>query len=75
MKKFICTICGYVYEGEQAPDDCPVCHNPKEKFREEPTGQANAAFEGSSMKTEPSLDLNYDKNSKEDKRTEEYSFN
>ncbi len=62
MKKFICTICGYVYEGEQAPDDCPVCHNPKEKFREEPTGQANAAFEGSSMKTEPSLDLNYDKN-------------
>ena len=48
--------------GEQAPDDCPVCHNPKEKFREEPTGQANAAFEGSSMKTEPSLDLNYDKN-------------
>ena len=62
MKKFICTICGYVYEGEQAPDDCPVCHNPKEKFREEPMGQANAAFEGSSMKTEPSLDLNYDKN-------------
>ena len=62
MKKFICTICGYVYEGEQAPDDCPVCQNPKEKFREEPTGQANAAFEGSSMKTEPSLDLNYDKN-------------
>ncbi len=62
MKKFICTICGYVYEGEQAPDDCPVCHNPKAKFREEPTGQANAAFEGSSMKTEPSLDLNYDKN-------------
>ena len=62
MKKFICTICRYLYEGEQAPDDCPVCHNPKEKFREEPTGQANAAFEGSSMKTEPSLDLNYDKN-------------
>ena len=62
MKKFICTICGYVYEGEQAPDDCPVCHNPKEKFREEPMGQANAAFEGSSMQAEPSLDLNYDKN-------------
>lgn len=62
MKKFICTICGYVYEGEQAPNDCPVCHNPKEKFREEPMGQANAAFEGSSMQAEPSLDLNYDKN-------------
>ncbi|WP_341399431.1 rubredoxin-like domain-containing protein, partial [Clostridium cadaveris] len=23
MKKFICTICGYVYEGEAAPEVCP----------------------------------------------------
>ena len=25
MKKFVCTVCGYVYEGESAPEFCPVC--------------------------------------------------
>jgi len=34
MKKFICTICGYVHEGETAPDVCPLCGAPAEKFRE-----------------------------------------
>ncbi|HBI6930555.1 TPA: NADH peroxidase, partial [Clostridium perfringens] len=24
MKKFVCTVCGYVYEGEKAPEKCPV---------------------------------------------------
>lgn len=35
MKRFVCTVCGYVYEGESAPDICPVCKQPGEKFREE----------------------------------------
>lgn len=35
MKKFVCQICGYVYEGETAPDFCPVCKAPKEKFTEQ----------------------------------------
>ncbi len=35
MKKFVCTVCGYVYEGEAAPDFCPVCKAPKEKFTEQ----------------------------------------
>ena len=26
MKKFVCTVCGYVFEGEAAPAECPVCH-------------------------------------------------
>lgn len=34
MKKFVCQICGYVYEGESAPDVCPVCKAPKDKFVE-----------------------------------------
>ncbi|WP_373899317.1 NADH peroxidase [Haloimpatiens sp. FM7315] len=34
MKKFICTVCGYVYEGEEAPEKCPICKAPKEKFIE-----------------------------------------
>ena len=35
MKKFVCTVCGYVYEGEAAPEFCPVCKAPKEKFAEQ----------------------------------------
>lgn len=34
MKKFVCTVCGYVHEGEEAPDKCPQCGAPKEKFVE-----------------------------------------
>ena len=35
MKKFVCSVCGYVYEGETAPDFCPICKAPKEKFVEQ----------------------------------------
>ena len=34
MKKFICTVCGYVYEGDAAPERCPVCKVPASKFKE-----------------------------------------
>ncbi|MCT4544128.1 MAG: NADH peroxidase [Vallitalea sp.] len=34
MKKFICTICGYVHEGESAPEKCPQCKAPASKFVE-----------------------------------------
>ncbi|MBD5163660.1 MAG: NADH peroxidase [Bacteroidales bacterium] len=33
-KKFICTVCGYVHEGDEAPEKCPVCNAPKSKFKE-----------------------------------------
>ena len=32
-KKFICTICGYIHEGTEAPESCPVCHAKAEKFK------------------------------------------
>ena len=35
MKKFVCTVCGYVYEGEAAPEVCPVCKAPASKFQEQ----------------------------------------
>ena len=35
MKKFVCTVCGYVYEGEAAPEFCPVCKAPASKFQEQ----------------------------------------
>lgn len=34
MKKFICSVCGYVYEGEAAPESCPQCEAPASKFNE-----------------------------------------
>ena len=35
MKKYVCTVCGYVYEGADMPDDfiCPLCHHPKSDFK------------------------------------------
>lgn len=34
MKKWKCTVCGYLYVGDAPPDPCPVCGAPKEKFVE-----------------------------------------
>ena len=34
MKKFVCSVCGYVHEGDSAPEKCPVCKVPAEKFKE-----------------------------------------
>lgn len=34
MAKFVCKVCGYVYEGDSAPEKCPVCGAPAEKFEE-----------------------------------------
>ena len=34
MAKFICTVCGYVYEGDAAPAKCPQCGVPASKFKE-----------------------------------------
>ena len=33
-KKFICTVCGYIYEGTEAPEFCPLCKAPRSKFKE-----------------------------------------
>lgn len=33
MAKFICTVCGYVHEGDAAPERCPQCKVPAEKFK------------------------------------------
>lgn len=33
-KKFRCTVCGYIHEGDAAPEKCPLCKVPAEKFVE-----------------------------------------
>ena len=30
--KYVCSVCGYVHEGDNPPAECPVCHAPAEKF-------------------------------------------
>ena len=32
MAKFVCSVCGYVHEGDAAPEKCPVCKVPASKF-------------------------------------------
>lgn len=45
MKKFVCPVCGYVYEGDEIPADfkCPTCKCPGTKFTEMKEGAALAA--------------------------------
>ena len=33
-KKFVCTVCGYIHEGTEAPAQCPQCKAPASKFKE-----------------------------------------
>lgn len=35
MKRFICTVCGYVHEGDAPPDVCPICKASADKFIEQ----------------------------------------
>ena len=35
MKKFVCSVCGYVHEGNEAPAACPQCGVPGDKFVEQ----------------------------------------
>ena len=42
MKKFVCTVCGYVHYGDEAPEFCPQCKAPKAKFKEVVEGKGFA---------------------------------
>lgn len=44
MKKFVCIICGYVHEGNEPPEFCPICKAPASKF-EEQSGELSWADE------------------------------
>ena len=35
MAIWVCSVCGYVHEGDAAPAECPVCHVPAEKFNKQ----------------------------------------
>lgn len=54
MKKWQCTVCGYVHEGEEPPDECPVCGADKSLFVL--MDEAGSGDTGSSPAPKPSLD-------------------
>ena len=60
MKKFVCKVCGYIYEGDAAPAECPVCHAKSNMF-EEVKGELKLAAEhefgvyGSTVKNNPDI--------------------
>ncbi|MCR5345597.1 MAG: NADH peroxidase [Lachnospiraceae bacterium] len=33
--KYVCSVCGYVHEGDEAPAECPICHAPADKFNKQ----------------------------------------
>ena len=35
MAKWVCSVCGYVHEGDTAPEQCPQCKVPAEKFNKQ----------------------------------------
>lgn len=43
--KFICAVCGYVHEGNEAPEACPLCNAPKDKFSAKEEGAMQWADE------------------------------
>ena len=45
MAKFRCSVCGYVHEGAEAPEQCPVCKASKDKFVKIEEGVMNWAAE------------------------------
>ncbi|MBU2634104.1 MAG: rubredoxin [Nanoarchaeota archaeon] len=42
MALFRCNICGYIHDGDEAPDKCPKCGAPKEQFTEIETDKAGS---------------------------------
>ena len=59
MKKFTCTICGYIHEGATAPAQCPLCKAGAEKFKEldSDAGYATEHKVGEGAKDQIELDV------------------
>ena len=45
MAKFVCSVCGYVHEGDAAPEKCPICGVPADKFKKVEEGKKTWATE------------------------------
>ena len=45
MKAYVCKVCGYIHFGEEAPERCPQCGAPKDKFEVKQEGASSYADE------------------------------
>lgn len=45
MAKWVCQVCGYVHEGDSAPEACPQCKAPASKFSKQEEGEMQWAAE------------------------------
>ena len=45
MAKYVCSVCGYVHEGDAAPASCPLCKVGPEKFNKQEEGELEWAAE------------------------------
>jgi len=45
VKFFKCVVCGYIHQGQEPPEKCPVCGAPREKFTELPAEEGKKALE------------------------------
>ena len=45
MVKYVCSVCGYVHEGDAAPASCPLCKVGPEKFNKQEEGEMHWAAE------------------------------
>ena len=56
MKKWKCKVCGYIYEGDSAPEFCPICKQPSSAFEliEEATDKSANKYAGT--QTEKNLE-------------------
>lgn len=62
--EYVCEICGYLHDGEDLPDMCPVCGAPKSKFKEwtgnDPELLSDETVEGESNSFEDDLYGDYE---------------
>ena len=45
MERYVCSVCGYVHEGNAAPDECPQCKAKADKFKLQEKGNLSWADE------------------------------
>lgn len=55
LKKFVCTVCGYIHEGDTPPAQCPVCKVGPDKFKEVIEEGARGAGKYAGTRTEKNL--------------------
>lgn len=58
MKKWRCSVCGYIHEGNEPPENCPKCGAPREKFVEV-EAEAAALIDRSRRTNQLHMDLSY----------------